>query len=121
MERPVQSNEELPLAASFPAADEAAWRALVDKVLRGVDFERRLVHPTADGIPVGPLYTEAEAGALRRSVGLPGRPPFIRGAAPASSTGWDVRQRHAERDPAAANTQILEDLEGGATSIQLCL
>src|SRR5690606_29637830 len=33
--------------------------------------------------------------------------------------GWDVRQRHAEPDPAAANAVILEDLRGGVTSVLL--
>jgi hypothetical protein len=31
------------LAAAFPAATEAQWRALVDGVLKGADFEKRLV------------------------------------------------------------------------------
>ena len=33
--------------------------------------------------------------------------------------GWDVRQRHVETDPKAANAAILEDLEGGGTSVLL--
>ena len=38
------------LAGDFPQLDEARWRVLVDKVLKGADFERRLVTTTADGI-----------------------------------------------------------------------
>ncbi len=34
------------LAAAFPAATEAQWRALVDGVLKGADFEKRLVRRT---------------------------------------------------------------------------
>ena len=35
--------------------------------------------------------------------------------------GWDIRQLETVQDPALANAAILEDLEGGATSIQLRL
>ena len=46
------------------------------------------------------------------------------GAAPAGRTGWfpggwDVRQRHVETDPKAANAAILDDLTGGGTSVLL--
>jgi methylmalonyl-CoA mutase len=111
----------LTLAAEFPAADRARWRELVGKVLKGADFERRLVRTTYDGIPVQPLYTPEDAAGL--AGGLPGAAPYARGATAASTAagGWDIRQRHAHPDPAVANAQILEDLERGVTSIQFRL
>ncbi len=49
-------------APAFPdAAAEAAWRAAVANVLKGGDFDARLVTRTLDGIPVQPLYPAAEA------------------------------------------------------------
>ena len=104
----------LSLAGDFPAADEGQWRALVAKVLKGADFERRLVRQTDDGIAIQPLYT-----ASSLNPGLPGASPFIRGAA--AGAVWDIRQRHGLGDPALVNEQILEDLGEGVTSIQLCL
>ena len=83
--------------------------ALVGKVLKGADFEKRLVSRTADGLAIRPLYTRADAlegtAAAGRSGWYPG--------------GWDVRQRHAEPDPRAANAAILEDLSSGTTSVLL--
>jgi methylmalonyl-CoA mutase len=113
----------LTLAAEFPAADRAQWRALVDKVLKGADFERRLVRGSYDGILVQPLYTAEDAAGLGVAAGLPGARPHVRGATPAGTVqgGWDIRQRHAHPDPATANAQILEDLERGVTSIRLRL
>ena len=35
--------------------------------------------------------------------------------------GWDVRQRHEHPDPAVAREQIMEDLEGGVSSLWLGL
>jgi methylmalonyl-CoA mutase len=103
------SEAELTLAAEFEPASREQWLALVGKVLKGGDFEKRLVSRTADGIAIQPLYTrtDSQAGALaqRRSGQLAG--------------AWDVRQRVVEPDPKAANTAILEDLTGGVTSILL--
>ena len=107
------------LASGFPPAAREDWLRLVDKVLRGAKFDRRLVSRTADGVEVQPLYTRSDslAGA---DEAVPGAPPFLRGtlAAPPSN-GWDIRQLHAEPDPVKANAAILEDLAGGATSIAL--
>ncbi|HNB93701.1 MAG TPA: hypothetical protein PLX07_01890, partial [Microthrixaceae bacterium] len=44
------------LAGGFDPADEEAWLAAVDKVLKGAPFTK-LVGRTADGVTVQPLYT----------------------------------------------------------------
>ncbi|MFT3730012.1 MAG: methylmalonyl-CoA mutase subunit beta [Hyphomicrobium sp.] len=110
---------ELHLAQDFPTATIEEWRALVEKALKGADFEKRLVARTADGLKINPLYTRADA--LQSTVNaLPGKPPLTRGMKPArDGLGWDIRTFHAEPDPKAANAEILEDLEGGVTSIAL--
>jgi hypothetical protein len=46
-----------PLAAEFDPPSREAWLALVGKVLKGADFNKRLVSRTADGLAVQPLYT----------------------------------------------------------------
>ncbi|MGD9867306.1 MAG: methylmalonyl-CoA mutase family protein [Hyphomicrobiales bacterium] len=110
---------DLPLAKDFPQADEQAWRALVDKALKGADFDKALKSRTLDNIEIKPLYTRKdEAGA--DGAGLPGSAPFTRGFKPkAAKTSWQVRQLHAAAEPAIANKAILADLEGGAGAIAL--
>jgi methylmalonyl-CoA mutase len=114
----------LVLAADFPAATRDEWRALVSAVLAksGVegDPEEALAHTTYDGIVLKPLYTPADGPGVDVD-GLPGHPPFLRGATAEGSTerGWDVRTRHAGADPTAANAAVLADLETGATSLWL--
>ncbi len=107
-----------PLAEGFPVADRAAWLSLVEKTLKGASYEATLVSHTADGIRIEPLYSGAAADP-----GVPGLPPFLRGADAAGRVraGWDVRQLHDHPDPAAANRAILEDLRHGVTSIALRL
>jgi len=119
--------EELVLAGEFPGATRDQWAALVDGVLRksgriGADAELgagvdKLVRRTPEGIPVAPLYTQADVADLP-PVGVPGRPPYVRGATtdgPAPD-GWDVRQRHEGPD---VHDAVLADLENGVTSIWL--
>jgi methylmalonyl-CoA mutase len=108
----------LSLAAEFPAATVDDWRRLVDKVLKGGDFEKRLVSRTADGLAIQPLYTRSDALPDNR-VGAPGAAPFTRGRRTGADAGWDIRQRVADPEPDRANAAILGDLEGGVTSITL--
>jgi methylmalonyl-CoA mutase len=117
----VPESNDLVLAAEFPAVTRQQWQRLVAKVL-GVDGdspERELATITADGIEIAPLYV---ADASRPSPGYPGQAPFVRGRGPAGNrSGWDVRQRHEHPDPAVARKQIMEDLEGGVSSLWLGL
>ena len=114
---------DLVLAAEFPAATRQQWQRLVAKVLH-VDAdvespERQLATITGDGIEIEPLYVAADA---RPAPGYPGQSPFVRGRGPAGNRGgWDVRQRHQHPDPAVAREQIMEDLEGGVSSLWLDL
>jgi len=116
-------SDDLVLAAEFPAATRQQWQRLVAKVI-GVDGdvdspERKLATVTGDGIEIEPLYV-GDAG--RPVTGYPGQPPFVRGRGPAGNrSGWDVRQRHEHPDPAVAREQIMEDLEGGVSSLWLGL
>jgi methylmalonyl-CoA mutase len=104
------SDADVALTAEFEPATREAWLTLIAKVLKGGgDFEKRLVSRTADALAVQPLYARTDAVAGAAAVGRRGWYPG----------GWDVRQRHVEHDPVAANKAILEDLEGGATSVLL--
>lgn len=109
---------ELALAADFPRPAKEDWLRLVEKAIKGADFDRRLVSRTADGVRIEPLYSREQAIGGRASL-APGDVPFVRGTSRAVATGWDIRQICAEPDPVSANTAILEDLAGGATSIVL--
>jgi methylmalonyl-CoA mutase len=95
---------ELTLARNFPPADEAAWKALVEEALRGAPFTS-LRSKSYDGIVIEPLYPRAQ-GAER-----------IAGRAPGAA--WSVMQRIDLPDAKAANAQILDDLNNGASGFTL--
>ncbi|HEY2138053.1 MAG TPA: methylmalonyl-CoA mutase family protein, partial [Xanthobacteraceae bacterium] len=98
-------SDDLILGGEFPAATHAQWLKLVDGVLKGAPFDKKLVSRTYDGLRIEPLYGRA-AGATP----VAGRTP---GAA------WTLKQRVDHPDPAAANAQALHDLENGATGLTL--
>lgn len=116
----------LPLAADFPPASRQAWRELVAGVLAksGIrhdpdEPEAALSHLGYDGVAIAPLYTGEDLAASTGRPEQPGQPPYVRGAQP--GPGWDVRARHDDPDPVAANRAVLADLAGGASSLWLRL
>lgn len=95
---------DLALASEFPAPTREAWAGLVDKVLKGADFDRKLVARSYDGLRIEPLYPKAERSA-----------PILRsGHGP-----WRVAARVDSPAPAGANDLALADLEGGADALVL--
>lgn len=96
----------LSLAAEFPAPSREAWMRLVEGVLKGAAFDRRLVSRTYDGLRIEPLYPRAEPAPQ------PGR---------AQAGRWRVAARVDHPDPAEANRLALLDLEGGADTLVIAL
>lgn len=115
----------VPLAGDFPQPTRQDWEAGVAKVL-GKSWtkddgppDQKYATVTPDDIVVAPLYTADDA---IDSAGYPGQAPFVRGRTAAGHrAGWDVRQRHGHPDPKVARGQIMEDLEGGVSSVWLLL
>ncbi|HVW82293.1 MAG TPA: methylmalonyl-CoA mutase subunit beta [Mycobacteriales bacterium] len=115
------AGENLVLAAEFPEAGRDDWLKLVAKVV-GVDdlaaAEQALTTTLFDGIATRPLYVAAGGD----DVGVPGAAPFVRGTRQRGNLGgWDVRTRHDHPDVATVHEQVVEDLEGGTTSLWLVL
>jgi methylmalonyl-CoA mutase len=89
----------------FPPASEADWLKRVETVLKGADFQKKLVARSHDGLAIQPLYAR-RADAPLVAGGNAGKP-------------WHVVARvdHPDADTAAA--QAREDLEGGADALAL--
>jgi methylmalonyl-CoA mutase len=100
-----EASDDLPLGAEFPPATAEQWRKLVDGVLKGAPFDKKLVAKTYDGLAIEPLYAR-NAGSEP-----------IASRAPAKA--WTVMQRVDHPDPAAANAEAINDLENGATGLSL--
>lgn len=99
------SAEILSLADEFPKPSESDWRELVDKALKGGDFEKRLVAKTADGLAIAPLY-------MRRD-----DPQPVTGET--AGQPWRISARVDHPEAVAASLQALEDLKNGVDSLTL--
>jgi methylmalonyl-CoA mutase len=95
---------EILLARGFSPADEATWKTLVLDALKGEPFAS-MRSKSYDGIAIEPLYQRVSDASV-----IPGRAP---------GKPWKVMQRIDLPDPAAANKQILEDLNNGAAGLAL--
>lgn len=92
------------LAGEFPAATGDDWRKLVDAALKGASFAR-LESRSYDGLILEPLYERAASAHA-----VPGR---------AGGTAWTIMQRIDHPDAVAANAQMRDDLQNGATGLML--
>jgi methylmalonyl-CoA mutase len=96
-------DDPLALAAGFPPADEAAWRALAAKAAKGASLDS-LKTSTYDGFSVDPL-------ARRRADAAP--------LATRESGDWQVVCRIDGPNPDAALAQAHDELNNGATGLSL--
>src|SRR2546430_14723098 len=108
---------ELTLRDDFPPANYDEWRALAEADLQGASFEQKLVTHTYEGIDIQPVYTRRDWPGETDPTGLPGLPPFVRGARPLGPgrPAWDLRPEHPPPAPKAPNQPTPENLQGGAT------
>ncbi len=108
------SDTVMSLAGDFDLVGRDQWMALVEQVLRGASFDKKLMGATYDGIAIQPLYTGADHSG---NAGLPGVAPYTRGSSPVGG-GWQVRQAHS---PATGNAAVMADVGGGVDAVELHL
>jgi methylmalonyl-CoA mutase len=87
----------------FAPASRDAWLKLVNRALKGADFEEALVSRTDDGVAIQPLYARRSDGAPlpRRRIDSP----------------WTISQRMDDPGIGRAFTQLEADIANGASGI----
>jgi methylmalonyl-CoA mutase len=107
----------------FPSVGYDKWRELVDQSLAGAPFEKKLVSRTYEGLRIEPLYSGRDESSEQDPFGFPGFASRVRGGSTLGSvqSGWDLRQEFTDPCLTASNKAILADLNGGVTSVHLCL
>ena len=91
--------------SSFEPRSLSDWRASVDQLLRGADFDKALVSRTLDDIEIQPLYRQ-----------MPDAPFYGRG-----HRTWAIQQTYSNGSLSEVNQNILSDLSDGLNSIELAL
>ena len=111
--------EDNKLFSEFPPVSTEKWEEVINKDLKGADYEKKLVWRTIEGFKVKPYYRAEDLEGLEYLDSNPGQIPFTRGKHSTDNV-WDVRQDINVKDLAEANRIALDAVERGATSLGLC-
>ena len=95
--------EDSKLFSEFPPVSTEKWEEVINKDLKGADYEKKLVWHTIEGFKVKPYYRAEDLEGLEYLDSNPGQKPYTRGKHVADNV-WDVRQDIFEEDIAKANS-----------------
>ena len=112
-----------PLLASFAAPAPEAWRAEVERLLKGAPFDRAMFTRTIEGLSVGSMATAADTLDLPWPDHQPGAAPYLRGATAGGYLGqpWLVAQELRLSTAEEFNNALRHDLKRGQTAVNLVL
>lgn len=111
--------EDNKLFSEFPPVSTEKWEEVINKDLKGADYEKKLVWRTIEGFNVKPYYRAEDLEGLEYLDSNPGQLPYTRGKN-ADNNVWEVRQDIRIHDPKEANRVALDAVERGATSLGIC-
>ncbi len=101
------------LFAEFPPVKTKEWKSVVEKDLKGSDFDKTVVWKTYEGFDVQPFYRKEDIDISKSS---PGEFPYIRGNKTEQNT-WLINENINELNPKKANSQAINSINNGAGSI----
>ncbi len=104
----------------FPPISTEKWMEVVNKDLKGADFEKRLVWKTQEGFNVQPFYRKEDIESLLATNAVPGVFPYVRGTKKTDNS-WYVRQEIKVESPQVANEKAIELLEKGIDSFSFII
>jgi len=108
------------LFGEFPPVSTSDWEALIEKDLKGADFEKKLVWKTREGFNVKPYYRDEDLQGIDAAATLPGAFPFVRGNK-VKGNDWYIRQNIRVNKVEAANKKALDILMKGVNSLGFVL
>ena len=106
------------LFAEFPAVSTQQWEDVINKDLKGADYEKKLVWKTPEGFKVKPYYREEDLKNLTYLQANPAEFPFVRGNSD-KNNDWEIRQDICQKDFSKINTLAVDAVKCGAQSIGL--
>jgi len=108
------------LFSEFPPVSTSDWEAMIEKDLKGADYEKKLVWKTWQGFNVKPYYREEDLQGIDSTATLPGAFPFVRGNK-VKGNDWYIRQNIRVNKVEAANKKALDILMKGINSLGFIL
>ena len=104
------------LFEEFPPVSTEEWEAVIEKDLKGADYNKKLVWRTAEGFNVRPYYRAENLADIPWTGQQPNEFPYVRGNK-AEGNEWLVRQDITVKDVKEANKVALNAISRGANSI----
>lgn len=116
-------SKDLILNSEFMPPSFEEWKMQVEKDLKGVPYEKKLVTKTYDGFNLNPIYTKEDLKDLTSIDSYPGSANLLRGNSSAGyhSRSWDVNQEIFAADAVEFNSAIIEALNNGQNCVNILL
>ncbi|MGO9862040.1 MAG: methylmalonyl-CoA mutase family protein [Terriglobales bacterium] len=103
------------LLQEFPPVSTQSWEETIRKDLKGVDYTKKLIWQSEDGLAVKPYHRAEDIAGLECLDSAPGTFPYLRGT---HATGdWRIREEIDADDPGKANQAALRAVAAGAEEI----
>lgn len=109
------SDKDKQLFGEFAPVSTENWEAIIQKDLKGADYDKKLIWKTTEGFPVKPYYRSEDLANLGHLETIPGVFPFTRNKV--KGNDWYIRQDIVVEDIKAANKKALDVLMKGVTSL----
>ncbi|MBR1770307.1 MAG: methylmalonyl-CoA mutase small subunit [Bacteroidales bacterium] len=100
----------------FPPVSTKQWEEVIEKDLKGADYEKKLIWKTNEGFNVRPYYRAKDLEDLNYLKTNPDEEPFVRGYKK-QDNNWDIRQDMYTDDLQTQNIMALYSLQRGANSV----
>lgn len=106
------------LFQEFSPVSTPEWEAVIEKDLKGADYNKKLVWNTIEGFKVKPYYRAEDLENISYLNTNPNEYPFTRGQKKDNNV-WDIRQDIETKDIVEANKVALQAIERGVNSLGL--
>lgn len=105
------------LFTEFPPVSTQEWEEVIQKDLKGADYEKKLVWKTYEGFSLRPYYRAEDLKDLKFAGKNPGEYPFVRGTK--QDNKWFINESICccDNDFAAANRKARTILTKGTESV----
>lgn len=107
----------------FDPVSYETWCACVEKDLKGVPFDKKLVSSTFEGIALQPLYTASDLKGIKTLQSFPGFSPYVRGGRASGFTekGWEISQEIDFASTTEFNEAARNSVDRGLTALNIVL
>lgn len=103
------------LFQEFPPIPTQSWEEIIQKDLKGGDYDKKLIWKTLEGFPVRPYYRGEDLQKLDYLKANPGEFPYVRGVN--VTVNKVIRQDIFVNDAAEANALAHKLMNAGVTSL----